>query len=39
MSVSEAQITYEEKQELGYLERLLVGQSSGIAYFVLLFRP
>lgn len=37
MSVSEAQITYEEKQELGYLERLLVGQSWGIAYCVLLF--
>lgn len=36
MSVAETQITYEEKQELGYLERLLVGRVSGITYVVLL---
>ncbi len=36
MSVAETQITYVEKQELGYLERLLVGRVSGITYAVLL---
>ncbi|MEM8685902.1 MAG: TRAP transporter large permease subunit, partial [Pseudomonadota bacterium] len=36
MSIAETQITYEEKQELGYLERLLVDRLSAATYAVLL---
>ncbi len=36
MNASEGQITYEEAQELGFLERLLVGRVSGAAHYVML---
>ena len=36
MSVTQSQIIYEEKQELGFLERLLVERNHGIAYWILL---
>ena len=36
MTVTQSQIIYEEKQELGFLERLLVERNHGIAYWILL---